>query len=314
MNKVSAQQIRSLETRIARLEREAGLKEIFNDIGGFVKGVVNIPKNFIKKIINVFKDVGNNLTVLLSKKEDSLVRALKSALGIRVAATLGNFIIDTRDVPVIVDFNLMNPIKSTFTGGNAGSSKVSLDKLASLYEGEQARRIKSAFLSWKSDYISALNALQGKDQVGLIKRFLKLVQRTSKLFYRFFKIVLSIFSVSQLLAAPWAHWMIGLAMVFMGSQGMLAISDDYLMLKDKSLATVFTSPKDFLPDLSSETANGVTKLGPGLITLVLKLLEKAFYRYGVNVDAFDEESMGRTASQFPRVASVTRRLEHYAYA
>jgi len=310
MNKVSAQQIRSLEMRIARLEREAGLKEIFDDISGFVKGVVNIPKNFIKKIINVFKDVGNNLTVLLSKQEDRIVRALKSALGIRVAATLEGFVIDTRDLPIIVDFNLMNPIKSTFTGGNAGSSKVSLDKLASLYDGEEARRIKSAFLSWKSDYLPSLNALQGKDDVGVIKGFLKLIQRSSKLLYRFLKIALSIFSIAQLIAAPWGSWVLGLAMVFIGNHNMLPISADYTLLTDKSLANIMDA-KDFLP---RNEVPLLKSFGPAIITTVLKILEKAFYRYGVNVDAFDEESMGRTASQFPRVASVTRRLEHYAYA
>ena len=310
MNKVSAQQIRSLEIRIARLEKEAGLKEIFDDISGFVKGVVNVPKNFIKKIINVFKDVGNNLTVLLSRQEDKIISALKSALGIRVAATLEGFIVDARDMPVIVDFNLMNPIKSTFTGGNAGSSRVSLDKLASLYDGEEARRIKSAFLSWKSDYASALSALQGKDDVGVVKSFLKLIQRSSKLLYRFLKIALSIFSVAEVIAAPWGTWILGLAMIFIGNHNMLAISDDFNLLTDKSLALVMDG-KDFLP---KNEVPLFKSFGPAIITTVLKLLEKAFYRYGVNVDEFDQESMGRTASQFPRVASVTRTLEHYAHA
>ena len=307
MNKVSAQQIRSLEIRIARLEREASFQDVLDDITGFIKGVVNIPKNFIKNIINVLKDVGNNLKATFAEQREVIREALESALGIRVAATLQNFIVDTRDMPVIVELNVMNPIKSVFTGGKAGSSKYALDKLASLYDRERSKRIKSAYLSWKSDYSSQIDLLQGRfNESDSIKRLMKFLQRSSKIAYRFFKVLFSIVSMAEVIAAPWGSWIVDLATITVGSLDLIPFlpKESWTLSKVESLTGLsFTT---------NTLSKSVVKTIPAtIITSVLKLLEKAFYRYGVNVDAFDEEAMGRTASQYPRVASVTRTLEHY---
>jgi len=311
MNKVSAQKIRSLEIRIAKLEKEAGFVDILDDISGFIKGVVNIPKNFLIKIINAFKDVGNNLKATFSKQHDTICSALGSALGIRVAATLDGFIVNNKDIPILVKFNAKNPIKSTFTGGETGRfNEVPLDQLASLYEGEEAKRIKSAYLSWKSDYASPLELVQGKaDKMGIIKRFMKLIQRSSKILYRLMKIVFSVFAIAEVITAPWGQWVLGLALAVIGSYDMSAMANaDKLLIYRRN--SFYFSAEDYLP-----TQLKLIEAFPfAIMNGVLKLLEKAFYRYGVNVDAFDDESMGRTASQFPRIASVTRRLEHYAYA
>ena len=64
--------------------------------------------------------------------------------------------------------------------------------------------------------------------------------------------------------------------------------------------------------ISLVSLSGAGSLSYTFITLAVKLLEKAFYRYGVNVDAFDAESAGKTASSYPRVASVVRLLESHA--
>ena len=95
------------------------------------------------------------------------------------------FGITTSSIPYMVDggYNIKNPIKSLFTGGKAGSRKMPLDKLASLYEGEEQKRIKKAYISWKSDYSESIKDSQGivKKDKGIITKyisgFLKFLQK-----------------------------------------------------------------------------------------------------------------------------------------
>ena len=81
-----------------------------------------------------------------------------------------------------------------------------------------------------------------------------------------------------------------------------------------------TNPiEDLFDSLTRNISLGFPGLPPhlaagavGMASFLLNLIEKAFYRFGVNVDAFDAESAGKTASSHPRVASVVRLLESHA--
>lgn len=320
MNKVSAQQIRSLELRIARLEKEAGL---LSDIGSLLSAPFKITNNLLGKITNAFADVGsqvgNELFSTVSRANHEL---LGGALSVRVYDSLSPiFGITTSSIPYMVDggYNIKNPIKSLFTGGKAGTRKMPLDELASLYEGEEQKRIKKAYISWKSDYSESIKDSQGivKKEKGIITKyisgFLKFLQRSSKLLYRLVKGLLTFVSLAELIMAPWAYlfFLVGCSLVStfrLASAVTSNFSGGFTWhLKNAPANAIDLSGVD-----KFSLSSGAGSLSFTFITMAVKLLEKAFYRYGVNVDAFDAESAGKTASSYPRVASVVRLLESHA--
>jgi hypothetical protein len=304
MNKVSAQQIRSLEIRIARLEREAGV------VDGFLRSVKrlgNIPRNIITRIGNALADLG---TTALYPVALANTKAMKERLGYALAiriqgvVTAGYFPIG--DSLVLEEFNIKNPIKSIFRKG--GETVLPLDKMINLtYLGGEQKRLKAAYLSWKSDYGDLAKDIVDVEsgnigELGSNENFLKVLKRTSKMLYRLFKAFLDL--------AP------AVATVVLSSTGWAAYKVVFSLMFSKHRRTLSKIEEGLkgmghLNDIQG-FYGGITAGGAAMASLLLNLIERAFYRYGVNVDAFDTESAGRTASSHPRVASVIRLLESHA--
>ena len=100
-------------------------------------------------------------------------------------------------------------MESIFTGGIAGNSKVSLKKLANMYDGEQQKRIKAAYLSWYRDFSHILNP--PTSQRKLTEIALDGLKRYSKLAYRLISVALpyhwglSACRYRSCVSASWSH-------------------------------------------------------------------------------------------------------------
>jgi hypothetical protein len=303
MNRVSAQQLRSLELRIARLEKEAGVVET---VSNFFKKVKNIPINLINQIGDALNDLGDTvLRPLNAKSIDAVKERLEFALERRIRGVVNRGSFNLGEPLEMVSFVHTNPLKSTFVGGSVKRA-TSLDKIVSLSEGEDKERLKYAYLSWKSDYGHILKEILDIENGKVNKRrgsedFLKVLSRTSKTLYRLFRALLNLAPVAiapVLLTSNWGSFIALFKLLFIHGDTLSQISADAANVGHSS---------PFAPVLPAAYV-GVASLASGL----LNLIEKAFYRYGVNVDAFDAESVGKTASSHPRVASVVRLLESHA--
>jgi len=190
MDKVSAQQIRSLEVRIARLEKEAGFQEFMESVSSTFKSIVNIPKNMVIRIINAFKEIFTTVELSLEDEEKTIENALGFLLGSRIFRAMAGVITTTDDLPTIVKFNRKQPLKSTFTGGLAGKAKVQLKNLIKRYNETNQTRMKSAYLSWYSDFKHILNP-KIKEVEG-VEFALREIKKVSKLAYRFLSSIISV--------------------------------------------------------------------------------------------------------------------------
>ena len=304
MNKVSAQQLRALEFRIARLEKEAGVIE---DLTGIVKRLRNIPRNILKKIAGALVDLGSTALVPMNFENiEAMKERLGLALAIRIEGVVTSGYLPTEDSLLLEEFNLTNPIKSTFR--KDGTTVLPLDKMINLtYEGGLQKRLKAAYLSWKSDYghiakeISKIESGR-PTKGGSDEAFLKALKRTSKTLYRLLKAFLDLAPAVATVVLSGANWVAYKAvflLMFKHGNTFSQIENSY-----SNLGLSLSGIKNFY--------GGIATGGVAMASLLLNLVEKAFYRYGVNVDAFDAESAGKTASNYPRVASVVRLLESHA--
>ena len=131
--------IRELEIRVANLERQAGF---IDDISSTFKGLVNIPKNIVKKIINGFADIYNTVNLEVEGNKSKINDSLGALLGSRIFRAMAGVTTTRAGLPKIVSFNPSDPLKSIFTGGKAEDKKIPLKDLVKKYVGENQTRIK----------------------------------------------------------------------------------------------------------------------------------------------------------------------------
>ena len=115
--------IRELEIRVANLERQAGF---IDDISSTFKGLVNIPKNIVKKIINGFADIYNTVNLEVEGNKSKINDSLGALLGSRIFRAMAGVTTTRAGLPKIVSFNPSDPLKSIFTGGKAEDKKIPL--------------------------------------------------------------------------------------------------------------------------------------------------------------------------------------------
>jgi hypothetical protein len=310
---IQQRKIAHLEARLARLEREAGLVDDFVDgVKNLGRKIVNIPKNYVLSLGHALNDALQTIAVDMEKDSNTRKEAAGMLLAARIhRAMVGVMGVSTSEIPTIYKFDKNNPIKSLFVGGLAGDKPTPLNVLANMYEGEEQKRIKSAFQSWFSDYKSVFGAPKSNG----FKLFLEYVKKYSKALYRLFTALLKVALPFDIMNLPWkfaadaigAHWGEYL---------------DFVDTFDGDLS--YVDKIDFLHiDSGNLLKKTLSTLKPGqlatYIQMALALLEKAFYKWGVNTDMFDEMA-GKTASyrrriastSYPRIASVINYLEAQA--
>jgi hypothetical protein len=194
MRKMTAsQKLAHIERRIAKLEREAS---IIDDVAAIFKKTINIPKNLLMNFFNSFTEIFRVIRVELSKKTEVLHYHLGVLLTIRIARSFTGITTTKLDLPKLVKFDANSPLNSIYTGGIVGRRKVKLSQLIRSYDGEQQRRIKSAYVSWHKDYEHIINPKLSKEQ--LKDKALRGLKRYSKVAYRFFTAALTIASGFQI--------------------------------------------------------------------------------------------------------------------
>jgi len=186
--------IRELEIRVANLERQAGF---IDDISSTFKGLVNIPKNIVKKIINGFADIYNTVNLEVEGNKSKINDSLGALLGSRIFRAMAGVTTTRAGLPKIVSFNPSDPLKSIFTGGKAEDKKIPLKDLVKKYVGENQTRMKSAYLSWYSDFKHILNPKKISEGDSF-KIFMNALKRYSKVLYRFFTSLIGVVGIMAL--------------------------------------------------------------------------------------------------------------------
>jgi len=293
--KVSAQKIRSLELRIAKLEKEAGVTELISNLG---RKILNYPKNFIKRITDALKDIGSQLEVLFWGSlggKNVLRESLATQLEIRIRNALQGGISTFKDLPSISNLVVSNPMKSQFIQIVDGRpKKMNVSDLAKYYGGVEGKSIKFAYLSWEKDFESILDGIAGRKlESASIKRnighFLNFLKRTSKLAYRIMKTLLAIGGVGFFITIDWAAWM--------ATAGIVIFNVMSGVMLPASGAIV---GKSLLGNISM-----------GFIPALMNIIEKAFIKFGVNVDAFDTrvDKMASLGASYPNIRVALAQLE-----
>jgi hypothetical protein len=350
MRKISAQQrIAFLERRIAHLERNASFT---SDVTGLLKRIYNLPKNFVMNLVNALREAFEMLVRPLFKKMKIMDDHLGVLLAIRIARAFSGLITTADDLPQIVSFEAKKPMDSIFTGGIAGKKKVSLKKLANMYDGEQQKRIKAAYLSWHSDFSHILNP--PTSQRKLTEIALGGLKRYSKLAYRLISVALPIIGGTQLVATGIVFQLLGVMGTYFFKVGGYSVVKSEVIPKSVTLEigptrinipnpdlkpyvndtpTIFQPPETIeieVPggtktvnydqvinhsanfDVMAKPYTEILKANAGIMVLLLSVLEKVMYRWVVKTDEFDE--MAKTASKYPAVIHLTRMLRSAAYA
>jgi hypothetical protein len=312
---IQQRKIAHLEARLARLEREAGL---IDDFVGGVKSlgrkIINIPKNYVLSLGHALNDALQTVAVDMEKDANTRKESAGMLLAARIhRAMVGVMGVSTADIPTIYKFDKANPIKSLFVGGPAGSKPTPLSVLANMYEGEEQKRIKGAFQSWFADYKSVFGAPKSNG----FKLFLEYVKKYSKTLYRLFTALLKVALPVEIMNLPWR----------MAASSIGSIFSDYTEYVDLFGSDLtYANKLDFIGGVGGATLKEtLVSLSPSYLTsyiqMALALLEKAFYKWGVKTDMFDEmEAQGKTASyhrrvastSYPRIASVINYLEAQA--
>jgi hypothetical protein len=295
---IQQRKIAHLEARLARLEREAGRVDDFvDDVKSLGRRILNIPKNMVGAIVNALEDALKTIAVDLEKDMELRKEIAGSLLGTRIhRAMVGVLPLSTADIPTLHKFDKANPIKSLFVGGPAGIKPTPLSVLANMYEGEEQKRIKGAFQSWFADYKSVF----GAPKSGGFKLFLEYAKKYSKTLYRLFTVLNSMGLISSL-PSP---------LVFILQAGVATIHNFIVVFNPEIING---------PNFRNIVTDTLIESPVFLLNMVLALIEKAFYKWGVSTDMFDEMA-GKTASyhrrvastSYPRIASVINYLEAQA--
>jgi hypothetical protein len=194
MRRTASEIINDLEIRVAELEKEAGF---IDDISSTFNGLVNIPKNIVKKIINGFADIYNTIQLEFEGNESKINDSLGALLGSRVFRAMAGVTTTRAGLPKIVSFNASVPLNSIFTGGKAEDKKIQLKDLVKKYVGENQTRMKSAYLSWYSDFKHILNPKKISEGESF-KIFMDALKRYSKVLYRFFTSLIGVVGIMAL--------------------------------------------------------------------------------------------------------------------
>jgi hypothetical protein len=286
---IQQRKIAHLEARLARLEREAGLMSVIKGLGDLVKKAINVPVNFIKNLAMAMKDISNSFKAETDKILAEKVNKVGMLLGTRIwRALVGPSGISTSSIPQIVSFNSKKPIDSIFTGGLAGDRKMPLSKLVTLYSSEEQKRIKGAFLSWHEDWKYVVHP--EKFSPSKFKELLNKIKRWSKLLYRVFSVVAAMLAVQNILFFPsinalWQRFW----MIFAVGEGMQPIIKGAIEAGKMGAEITFKDP-GLLAELREFSLEGVA------VTTVLTLIERAFYKWGVNEEEFNQMAKGKTAT------------------
>jgi len=365
MNKVSAQQIRSLELRIARLEKEAGF---IDDMVGVFKKTLNIPKNMFLKILYAFKEVYDDVVVWNTESESKAMDSLGALLGIRIFRSLAGVITTSEGLPKIVKFNYSDPLSSTFTGGLAMKSNIPLKKLINMYEGENQTRMKRAYTSWYADYKEIINpSVSDREAIDI---FLDLCKRGGKWLYRLMTALIGLVGIATLkstvifniiIMVVQRYVQIGMfdfrnmdkrildfqettvkyidikSVKYLEAEGVIENTHKFISdvlvggrgyvprkeVKEFTLAIVEKPLQKYQPiDFVSwkkvreyMTQNYTTFIGV-FLTGFLALLEKALYKWVFKTEDYEKmkaesDAMGKTASKYPAIAYMARKLESY---
>lgn len=219
MEKISAEKLARLEARILKLEKNAS---VIKDITGMFKFVWNIPANLIKKVFGAFRDIYTTIAPSVMKNVEKIHNHLGVNLAFRIARVLIGVTTSAESIPKIVKFNPEDPMRSIFTGGRAGSSKVTLIQLSKKYQGEQSKRIKAAYLSWYKDF---KHILTPQSDTTYKEAFLKGLKRYSKLAYRFFSSILVVAGGYQVVTTGFLFQLVSLVgQWFFKTQGLEVVS------------------------------------------------------------------------------------------
>jgi hypothetical protein len=279
MNKTSAQEIRRLETRIAHLEREAG---IFQQIK-------NIPKTFINKLKMIGSDVSSYFKISPSdarKKEELVKTALRDNLQARLDLAFGSNIVfdDPLFVLSVGDYNTSAPeLTEVSVGGHEMALRDVPSFLIKLGHSRASKDVKGAYVSWHKDFKDTIRILKDgqiseKDKVT----FLQKIKRFSKLLYRV---------VKTLMDFNYTYYFF---------EKLISFSTIAASLVLNPLGVAIVAMSVFKPFIFS-------RLGKGL----LNIIEGSLRRDNSNIKEFDQLAFGKQASLYPHTARFARQLEQY---
>jgi predicted HTH domain antitoxin len=277
MNKISAQEIRKLEIRIARLEKESKILDWLK----------SIPINLLSKIQDSFGEISSLLKLTLKKNKESILEGLVKFLEVRVSSALDKSLMSGYPIRFyITNFDPNNPMNSEAqlmvkeVGGELKSYEATVRDMPAMLKDVEGlppgidKDIKGAYISWWKDFEEELKMLrEGRMSRSTdLKSFWNRIKGASKFLYRFLRVIYSF---------KWAYE------VF-------------------SLVVMFTSLMP-LAEAAPERGKTLTYLGVG--KMILNIFEKVLRRRKVNMDLFDELAAKKASSHpYPYCNSL---VSHY---
>lgn len=280
MNKTSAMKIKDLETRIAHLEREAGI----------FKSILNVPKTIMEKASRMVKDISSYFKIspkTAREKREVAAIALRDSLQARIGLALDpNIIFNDPSVEIVIgEYNTSAPERTIVSIGEHEMPLRDLPSfLVKLGFPREAKDVKGAYVSWHNDFKDVIRILKDgdiskSDEVTFFQR----VKRFSKLLYRVLK----------------ALWDFGYAYEFFKT-----------LIQVSTIATVlFASP------LAVSSTFVAVVFGPFIGERLLKgltnIIEGSLRRSDSNMQEFDELAFGKQASSHPYMIRFAQQLEQY---
>jgi len=291
----ASQKIAILENRVAQLEKQALLTEFISDLLNKIK---NIPANLVKRIFNALKDVGSSIELLAGRfySKKGFVKSLSTQLELRIQDAFYGAFSTHRDLPEISSFDTRDPIRSKFAVRVEGRVVVmNLHEMADHFGGVLGKNIKASFLSWESDFQSFLDLHNGRPSRKLEERIadniLESIKQSSKLLYRLIKTVLSVFSLKFAVLMVKVAWWDGLSALVMAK--MMGGVEGLNTAASKAFMDQYNNFKKPMIQAS-------------IIPVILNLVEKAFIKWEVNTDYFDNR---RQAGAYPNIRTTITRLK-----
>lgn len=263
MNRISKQQIKVLEVRVARLEKEAKILEWLK----------SIPVNLLSKIKDSFKEVASVLKITFLKNKDKILDTIKTFLETRINTSLDKSLMAGYPIRFhVLDFDSKNPMNSEvqLVTQKIGEAKeyieTTMRNLPKEVEGKEGlpsnidKDIKGAYASWWKDFENELRIVEtGKvNRPQDLREFWVRIKGASKFLYRVLRMVYNF---------KWAYEVI-------------------------SLSALITAVLPFAQ--AREKGSNLTLLGIG--KLILNILETSLRRRKVNLDLFDELAAKKASS------------------
>lgn len=285
MNKISTQEIRKLEIRIARLEKESKILDWLK----------SIPINLLSKIQDSFGEISSLLKLTLKKNKESILEGLVKFLEVRVSSALDKSLMSGYPIRFyITSFDPNNPMNSEAqlmvkdVGGELRSYEATIREMPGILKDVEGlppsidKDIKGAYISWWKDFEEELKMLrEGRMSRSTdLKSFWNRIKGASKFLYRFLRVIYSF---------KWAYEVFSLVVMFTS-----------LM----PLAEVIEGP----PAPAMDRGKTLSYLGVG--KMVLNIFEKVLRRRKVNMDLFDELAAKKASSNpYPYCYSLVSHFE-----